>query len=244
MTDRLEALKGYLAVFQGYWSSMQTMSLKETYPNFDVKEMFEQTVAIQRGAFLIAVDTGKELLEKGLENVSVTPQIQEAYNNAYNAVAPPVKKAYNNMTSFTALNLTAMVWQILGFMTALFPLTLVALKILRKGYEKVFAKNERSIPLQILNDPQWFGNEGFIQVTPEVKIHYVEKGDRSKPLMLFLHGFPEFWFSWRYQLEHFSKDYHCVAIDMRGYNFSDKPEGIREYGMDRLCSDVKAVIEG
>lgn len=40
-----------------------------------------------------------------------------------------------------------------------------------------------------------------------VKIHYVEKGDRSKPLMLFIHGFPEFWYSWRHQLKEFSKDY-------------------------------------
>ena len=42
---------------------------------------------------------------------------------------------------------------------------------------------------------------------PGLKMHYVEKGDRSKPLMLFVHGFPEFWFSWRFQLEHFAKDY-------------------------------------
>lgn len=40
-----------------------------------------------------------------------------------------------------------------------------------------------------------------------IKIHYVEKGDRSKPLMLFVHGFPEFWYSWRYQVKEFSKDY-------------------------------------
>jgi len=40
-----------------------------------------------------------------------------------------------------------------------------------------------------------------------VKIHYVEKGDRSKPLMLFIHGFPEFWYSWRHQLKEFSKDF-------------------------------------
>ena len=239
MTDRLSAnIKGYLALVQGYWASLQTMSLKETYPNFDLKEVFEQTVAIQRGMVMIAVDSGKELFEKGLENV--TPSIENATKN----VSQTVKKAYENVSTIVALNLTTLALQILGFMTSIFPLTLVALKIFRKGYEKVFAKMERNVPLQILNDPKWFGSEGFIQVTPEVKIHYVEKGDRNKPLMLFLHGFPEFWFSWRFQLEHFSKDYHCVAIDMRGYNFSDKPEGIRQYGLDQLCSDVKAVIEG
>ena len=43
-----------------------------------------------------------------------------------------------------------------------------------------------------------------------VQLHYVEKGDRTKPLMLFLHGFPEFWYSWRFQLAHFSSDYWYV----------------------------------
>lgn len=40
-----------------------------------------------------------------------------------------------------------------------------------------------------------------------LKFHYVEKGDRSKPLMLMVHGFPEFWYSWRHQMKEFSKDY-------------------------------------
>ena len=134
-----------------------------------------------------------------------------------------------------------LVIQFLGFLTSVFPLLQVLITTIKKGY--VHTKERKEQPL-ILKDKRWNGNEGFVRVTPGVKIHYVEKGDRSKPLMLFLHGFPEFWFSWRFQLEHFSKDYHCVAIDMRGYNFSDKPEGIRQYGLDQLCSDVKAVIEG
>ena len=134
-----------------------------------------------------------------------------------------------------------LVIQFLGFLTSVFPLLQVLITTIKKGY--VHTKERKEQPL-ILKDKRWNGNEGFVRVTSEVKIHYVEKGDRSKPLMLFLHGFPEFWFSWRFQLEHFSKDYHCVAIDMRGYNDSDKPEGIIEYGLEHLCNDVKAVIEG
>lgn len=42
-------------------------------------------------------------------------------------------------------------------------------------------------------------------------MHYVEKGDHSKPLMVFVHGYPEFWFSWRYQLDYFGKDYWLVV---------------------------------
>jgi pimeloyl-ACP methyl ester carboxylesterase len=48
---------------------------------------------------------------------------------------------------------------------------------------------------------------GYVAGSGGVQLHYVEKGDRTKPLMLFLHGFPEFWYSWRFQLAHFSSDY-------------------------------------
>ena len=41
----------------------------------------------------------------------------------------------------------------------------------------------------------------------DILVHYVEKGDRQKPLMVFLHGFPEFWYSWRYQIENFADDF-------------------------------------
>ena len=59
-----------------------------------------------------------------------------------------------------------------------------------------------------------------------LRLHYVSNGDRSKPLMLFLHGYPEVWYSWRYQLPVFAKNYFTVALDMRGYGDSDKPKGI------------------
>jgi len=76
-----------------------------------------------------------------------------------------------------------------------------------------------------------------------IKIHYVEKGDPKKPLMLFVHGFPEFWFSWRYQLKEFSEDYYCVAIDQRGYSESDKPTSISAYGIDKMVDDIREVVK-
>ncbi|XP_046366844.2 epoxide hydrolase 4-like [Haliotis rufescens] len=76
----------------------------------------------------------------------------------------------------------------------------------------------------------------------EVKIHYVAQGDETKPLMLFVHGFPEFWYSWRYQLRKFKKDYRVVAIDLRGYGDSDKPSGVANYQMSKIVSDLKQVI--
>ena len=80
-----------------------------------------------------------------------------------------------------------------------------------------------------------------------VRLHAVEVAggaeQGARPLMLFLHGFPEFWYSWRHQLRAFADDYYVVAPDMRGYNQSDKPRGRRAYRLDVLVEDVRALIE-
>lgn len=60
--------------------------------------------------------------------------------------------------------------------------------------------------------------------------------------MLFVHGFPEFWYSWRHQIEEFAGDYRTVAFDMRGYGDSDKPAGLRPYLLPTLVEDVRALI--
>jgi pimeloyl-ACP methyl ester carboxylesterase len=74
-----------------------------------------------------------------------------------------------------------------------------------------------------------------------VRLHYRKAG--SGPLMIFLHGFPEFWYAWKAQLEEFSKDYLAVAPDMRGYNLSSKPADIGQYAMPYLVEDVRALAE-
>jgi pimeloyl-ACP methyl ester carboxylesterase len=73
-----------------------------------------------------------------------------------------------------------------------------------------------------------------------VKIHYAEAG--KGPLVVMIHGFPDFWYTWRHQMAGLKENYHVVAIDQRGYNLSDKPEGIESYDMSLLVSDVAAVI--
>lgn len=78
--------------------------------------------------------------------------------------------------------------------------------------------------------------------TNGVKLHYVSGG--SGKLMLMLHGFPEFWYSWRHQITEFSPDYHVVAVDLRGYNQSDKPQNLEAYQMSEFIADIKAVIQG
>ena len=77
--------------------------------------------------------------------------------------------------------------------------------------------------------------------TNGIRLHYVSKGQGK--LMLMLHGFPEFWYSWRYQIEEFATNYHTVAVDLRGYNQSDKPKALSAYQMSELVADVKGVIE-
>lgn len=75
-----------------------------------------------------------------------------------------------------------------------------------------------------------------------VRLHYVTQGEGK--LMLMLHGFPEFWYSWRHQIPEFAQDHKVVAIDLRGYNDSDKPQGLAAYRMDELIKDVAGVIRG
>jgi epoxide hydrolase 4 len=76
-----------------------------------------------------------------------------------------------------------------------------------------------------------------------VKIHYAALGDKKNPLIVMIHGFPDFWYSWREQMDALSKDYYVVAIDQRGYNLSDKPKGVENYDMRLLVGDVAAVIK-
>ncbi len=83
-------------------------------------------------------------------------------------------------------------------------------------------------------------NHHFL-ATNGINLHSVAQGEG--PLMLFLHGFPEFWYSWRHQLTEFASDYTCVAVDLRGYNESDKPSGVEAYRMEVLVEDIKGVIQ-
>lgn len=83
------------------------------------------------------------------------------------------------------------------------------------------------------------GEDGFAD-SGGVKIHYVTMG--QGPLVLMIHGFPDFWYSWREQMPALAEKFQVVAIDQRGYNLSDKPEGVDAYKMEKLVGDVRAVI--
>jgi epoxide hydrolase 4 len=75
-----------------------------------------------------------------------------------------------------------------------------------------------------------------------VALHVAEAGPESGPPVILLHGFPEFWFGWRYQIGALADaGYRVIVPDQRGYNLSGKPQGIANYDVDRLADDVVAL---
>lgn len=74
-----------------------------------------------------------------------------------------------------------------------------------------------------------------------VKIHYVAMG--KGPLVVMIHGFPDFWYTWRKQMDALKVHYRVVAVDQRGYDLSDRPAGIEQYAMPLLVNDIGAVIK-
>lgn len=73
-----------------------------------------------------------------------------------------------------------------------------------------------------------------------IQLHYVTEG--TGKLILFLHGFPEFWYAWKPQLAEFGQQYHAVAPDLRGYNLSSRPAEVEQYATPTLVEDVRALI--
>jgi pimeloyl-ACP methyl ester carboxylesterase len=80
-----------------------------------------------------------------------------------------------------------------------------------------------------------------------IRLHYVEaqtaNGNANSPLCLLLHGFPEFWYSWRHQIRALAEaGFRVLAPDLRGYNLSDKPQGVPAYRLEVLLEDIAELI--
>jgi pimeloyl-ACP methyl ester carboxylesterase len=82
------------------------------------------------------------------------------------------------------------------------------------------------------------GEDGYVD-SSGVKIHYVTAG--KGPLLILIHGFPDFWYSWRGQMPALTEHFQVVAIDQRGYNLSDQPKAVEDYALPKLVEDVEAV---
>jgi epoxide hydrolase 4 len=77
----------------------------------------------------------------------------------------------------------------------------------------------------------------------DIRLHVTGCGPIDAPVLLFVHGFPEFWWAWREQLVHFSKNFRCYALDMRGFNVSSQPTEVVAYKPKLLLEDLLAVID-
>jgi epoxide hydrolase 4 len=83
--------------------------------------------------------------------------------------------------------------------------------------------------------------DGYAEIG-DVRLHYVEAGDG--PLIILLHGFPEFWYGWRLQIKPLAAaGFRVVAPDMRGYNLSSKPADVAAYDTNRLVTDIRGLIQ-
>jgi len=86
--------------------------------------------------------------------------------------------------------------------------------------------------------------ESTTRTVDGVDLHVVTAGDPEDPLVVLLHGFPDFWWGWHHQLPALVEaGYRVLVPDQRGYNLSDKPEGLSAYRMGRLSADVAGLID-
>ncbi|XP_040568308.1 epoxide hydrolase 1 [Lepeophtheirus salmonis] len=135
--------------------------------------------------------------------------------------------------------------QTLGFLIALALFIPLSLRALFKGQLRdAFKTTVRKDRPSVFDS---YGSHRYLNLPKaKIKIHVVDSessGKEDKPLMLFVHGFPDFWYSFRHQIKYFSSKFRCVSVDNRGYNESDKPNRIQDYSVDQLASDIKEVVE-
>ena len=114
-------------------------------------------------------------------------------------------------------------------------------KCLESGRAVLFFLLSSLLAISTTNaDESALGKHGYAQ-SGDVKIHYVTKGEG--PLLVMIHGFPDYWYTWREQIPALSEHFQVVAMDQRGYNLSGKPEGLARYQMEELVQDVESVIK-
>lgn len=76
-----------------------------------------------------------------------------------------------------------------------------------------------------------------------VRLHVASAGDPAEPLIICLHGFPEYWAGWADVMERLADDFHVVAPDQRGYNLSGKPSGVEQYRVKHMVADLAALAD-
>jgi pimeloyl-ACP methyl ester carboxylesterase len=84
----------------------------------------------------------------------------------------------------------------------------------------------------------------FAALANGTRLHYASAGEKGRPLILFAHGFPEFWYEWEAQLAEFGNDYFAVAPDLRGFNLSDMPADLSAYKAKHIVDDLRLLASG
>ncbi|XP_077008977.1 bifunctional epoxide hydrolase 2 isoform X2 [Tamandua tetradactyla] len=98
-----------------------------------------------------------------------------------------------------------------------------------------------AVPLPIPCKPSNVSH-GYVPIKPGVRLHFVELG--SGPVVCLCHGFPESWFSWRYQIPALAQaGFRVLAVDMKGYGESSAPPEIEEYSMEVLCKEMVTFLD-
>ncbi|GAB0097161.1 epoxide hydrolase 4 [Sergentomyia squamirostris] len=82
-----------------------------------------------------------------------------------------------------------------------------------------------------------FGRHSYVKLS-RTKFHYVEAGNTSDPTILLLHGFPDCWIGWRDQIKELSRFFRVIAVDLKGFNDSDKPLWRRDYTLQKICCEL------
>ncbi|EPQ08028.1 Epoxide hydrolase 2 [Myotis brandtii] len=129
----------------------------------------------------------------------------------------------------------------LGMVTILVRDSDMALQELEKVTGVQLLKTEVAAPLPIPCHPNDMSH-GYVPIKPGVHLHFVELG--SGPAVCLCHGFPESWFSWRYQIPALVQaGFRVLAMDMKGYGDSSAPDEIEEYSLEILCKDMVTFLD-
>ncbi|XP_072489951.1 bifunctional epoxide hydrolase 2 [Notamacropus eugenii] len=127
----------------------------------------------------------------------------------------------------------------IGMVTILAQDTKMALKELEKSTGVQFLHDDVMKPVAV--QPSSVAH-GYVEVKPGVQLHFVEMG--SGPVVCLCHGFPESWFSWRYQIPALAEaGYRVIVPDMKGFGDSSSPYEIKEYSMEVMCKELVTFLD-
>ena len=140
------------------------------------------------------------------------------------------------------MGLYKVVYYFSGYLSTLFFGFLFIIPSLPRLIMSYFKKKVKFNEPPCVNDPKIGTHSNLVLLNQNYKIHYVSNGEKGKPLILFLHGFLEFWYSWRFQLPEFGKDHFAVAIDLLGYGKSSKPTDKESYSFKNIALLINDIV--